>query len=199
MQTKVNVNARYDIPIKYRCSKCGELVHASLPTSSIGQRFVQGIANDKEKVELVISAKKDAREMLETFIRKFYQQDAIYHYKSIIGQCSSCGHLEAWQEDPKKLARKAKHEDLFIRVGVLLSFLLAIIAGASFNSFLVGILAWLAEAGLFFAIILLLDKKKKTDPTEFLDSTSVPEGSRPKYVFSLEEVLAQLDREITYK
>lgn len=199
MQTKVNVNARYAIPICYRCSKCGELVHAQLPQSSIGQCFVQGMANDKKKAELVTSARKDAREMLETFIKKVYQRDAVYHYKSIIGQCTSCGHLEAWQEDPKKLACREKYENSFIRAGILLSFLLAIIAGAAFNSFLVGILALLAEVGLFFAIIFLLNKKKKDDSVEFMDSASVPEGSRPKYVFSLEEVLAQLDREITYE
>ena len=197
MQTKVNVKAIYEIPISYRCSKCGELVHAQLPQSGIGQRFIQGIANDKEKVELAIAARKDAREMLETFIKKIYQRDAAYHYKNIIGQCSSCGHLEFWQEDPQKIARREKIEDFFIRVGVVLAFLVAIMVAV--NAFILGILVLLAEIGAFYSIIYLLAKKADTNSNELMDSVSVPEGSCPKYVFSLEEVLAQLDREITYK
>lgn len=203
MQSSVSVNAKFGLPIRYQCSKCGTTVDAFIPVSGLGTANRQGYVNSAAECDMIAKARTDAREMVESNVKNIYKKDAAYHCQNIIGQCSQCSNLEAWQKDLKKVAKMDKLVSILAKAVLWIALIGAVIVGASANNFWFGALTFVAVIALYILLLLLYDKvsnKKEINknPIGFMNKAGVPEASRPQYTLTLEEILPRMDTDIRY-
>ena len=204
MQSIEQVSAKFGIPVHYQCSKCNTTVNAVIPVSGAGATNRQGYVNFEGKCEMIDKAQTDARKMVEASVRNHYTRDALHHCQNIIGQCPHCGNLEAWQKDPKKAARAEKLMNIFVKAGMGIAFVGAVVVGACTSNFWFGALTFVAVLALLIVSLILLDKilaqkDINKNPIGFMNKAGVPEASRPQYTLTLEQILPRLDTDIQYR
>lgn len=187
MATYIQGSANCNIPITYKCSKCGARCSSTIPLSGSSKNTyspLKGSMRDQRD-----DAEFEALNALASEIEKVYSDTPLKCHRHIVGKCDSCGNTEPWQVSPQKY-----------KLTNFLTTIVAILLGLSCILIPVA-LGSLPLIPVFFVGLLVLiwvysiwkqkyPSKKAKNMQALIDS--LPEDNKPAFAYSPEEMLKSI-------
>lgn len=181
MQTSATYTARYNIPVHYKCSKCGATVHGVIPVNRTWSESAHGVLSESSKQALQDRAKRTAYKQLIHEIELQYRDGTMPHAHLINSKCAQCGYIEPWQNAPSENLVIKLIESILPFAYLIFAFVNSIRIGFDSSLLLVVpliILHWVAYFGVIF-VLGKISKNKKPSKFKDIPSECVPQHSLP--------------------
>ena len=197
MQQKVRYEgvAAIDIPLGYRCSKCGK---ENIANIYLVENSYQSDAKEAARTEAYCN--------LMDKVNEFYSVEPIEHMGKIEGKCEDCGNVEPWMVSPEKMKKNRSMENVLPAV-----IFFGLLAAGWISAVVLGINPVITIIACFALLIIALkalstanSKKRQAREREQERERrrkieAIPVENRPKYILKERDVIESLKKKMNGK